>query len=170
MSGTPRRSRCLRTLGLVERRIAGFERDDAGDWTAVLDCHHRQHVRHRPPLWPAPWIDDDDARRQRVGAPLACPLCDRTELPADLVVVRTTATWDEHSVPAALRRAHRVASGTWGRLRVDQGRLRFVAQTAPVTDVIVDARQPQAIPPDVEHFVEPQGPVRFAVEFLVPQH
>ena len=72
-------------------------------------------------------------------------------------------------MPTALRRAHRVASGTWGRLRVDQGRLRFVAQTTPVTDVIVDAGRPQAIPPDVEHFVEPQGPVRFAVEFLVPQ-
>ncbi len=72
-------------------------------------------------------------------------------------------------MPTALRRAHRVASGTWGRLRVDRGRLRFVAQTHPVTDVIVDESQPQAIPPDVEHFVEPRGPVRFAVEFLVPQ-
>ena len=153
----------------MERRITGFERDDAGDWVALLDCHHRQHVRHRPPLWPAPWVNDDVARQQQVGAPLACPLCDRTEIPADLVVVRTTATWDEDSMPNALRRTHRVASGTWGRLRVDRGRVRFVAQTTPVTDVIVDVNQPQGIPPDVEHFVEPQGPVRFTVEFLVPQ-
>jgi tellurite resistance-related uncharacterized protein len=153
----------------VKRRITGFERDDVGDWIALLDCHHRQHVRHRPPLWPAAWILDDDARQQRVGSALDCPLCDRTEIPADLVVVRTTATWDEHSMPEALRRAHRVASGTWGRLRVDGGDLRFVARTTPVTDVVVEAGEWQGIPPDVEHFVEPRGSVRFAIEFLGPQ-
>jgi tellurite resistance-related uncharacterized protein len=153
----------------VQRRITGFERDDVGDWVALLDCHHRQHVRHRPPLWPATWVEDDATREQHVGSPLDCPLCDRTEIPSELVVVRTTTTWDEHTMPSALRRAHRVASGTWGRVRVDEGRLRFVAQTTPLTDVIVDAGRPQGIPPDVEHFVEPQGPVRFAVYFLVPQ-
>ncbi len=36
----------------VERRITGFAQDDVGDWVALLDCHHRQHVRHHPPLWP----------------------------------------------------------------------------------------------------------------------
>ena len=71
-------------------------------------------------------------------------------------------------MPNTLRRTHRVASGMSGRLRVDRGRLRFVAQTTPVTDVIVDVSHPQGIPPDVDHFVEPQGPVRFTVEFLVP--
>jgi tellurite methyltransferase len=151
----------------VERRIVGFERDVNGDWVALLDCLHRQHVRHRPPLWPVPWVDDEVARLEHVGAPLDCPLCDRTEIPAELEVVRTTATWDEHSMPNGLRRAHRVASGTWGRLRVEQGRLRFVAQTNPVTDVVVEVGGSQGIPPDVEHFVEPDGPVRFAVEFLV---
>jgi tellurite resistance-related uncharacterized protein len=153
----------------VERRIAGFERDGVGDWIAVLDCHHRQHVRDRPPLWPAAWVFDDVARLQRVGTVLACPLCDRTEVPAGLVVVRTTPQWDEHSMPNALRRAHRVASGVWGRLRVGHGRLRFVAQTTPVVDVVVDMSHPQGIPPDVEHFIEPQGPVHFSIEFLAPQ-
>lgn len=156
------------TLALVERRITGFERDGVGDWVAVLDCHHRQHVRDRPPLWPAAWVLDDVAREQRVGSAWACPLCDRTEVPADLVVVRRTPQWDEHSMPIALRRAHRVASGLWACLRVDQGRLRFVAQTTPVVDVVVDMHHPQGIPPDVEHFIEPQGPARFAIEFLAP--
>ena len=153
----------------MERRIVGFECDAAGDWVAQLDCLHRQHVRNRPPLWSLPWVDDDVAREQHVGAPLACALCDRTEIPADLEIVRTTAVWDEHSMPNALRRAHRVAGGTWGRLRVDRGRLHFVARTNPVTDVVIEAGRLQAIPPDVEHFVEPDGPVRFAVEFLTRQ-
>jgi tellurite methyltransferase len=162
VSGTP-------YARVVERRIVGFERDDADDWVALLDCLHRRHVRHRPPLWPAPWVDDDVARQQQIGAPVACPLCDRTEVPADMEVVRTTVTWDEHSMPNALRRPHRVASGTWGRLRVDEGRLRFVAQTTPVTDVLVEVGRTQGIPPDVEHFVETDGPVRFAVDFLTRQ-
>ena len=46
----------------------------------------------------------------------------------------------------------------------ERGALRFVAQTEPVTDVVVDGIQP--IPPDVEHHVSPLGHVRFAIEFL----
>jgi tellurite resistance-related uncharacterized protein len=153
----------------VQRRIVAFERDDLGDWVALLDCHHRQHVRDRPPLWPAAWVLDDATREERVGSALDCPLCDRTEVPADLVVVRTTPLWDEHSMPQALRRSHRVASGVWGRLLVEQGRLRFVARTTPVVDVVVDHGHAQGIPPDVEHFIEPQGSARFSVEFLAPQ-
>jgi len=151
----------------VQRRIIAFEIDEVGDWAARLDCHHRQHIRHRPPFRVAPWINDQNERARRLGTTLPCPLCDRCELPADLVVRRTTAVWDEHTMPAALRRAHRVASGTWGRIRVADGSLRFVAQTDPVTDVVVEAEQ--AIPPDVEHHVEPIGPTRFSVDFLGPE-
>jgi tellurite resistance-related uncharacterized protein len=71
--------------------------------------------------------------------------------------------------PDALRRAHRVATGTWARLCVAQGAIRFVAQTDPVTDVIVDARRPQGIPPDVEHYIETDAATRFAIEFLGPK-
>jgi tellurite methyltransferase len=153
----------------VERRIVGFMQDDTGDWVAQLECFHRQHVRHNPPFRPAPWVLDDLARSQRIGTLLDCPLCDRAELPDDLVVVRTTDRWNERTMPAGLRRGHRVASGMWGRLRVVEGELRFVAQTQPVIDVIIVADAPQAIPPVVVHEVEPKGPVRFFVEFLRPR-
>jgi tellurite resistance-related uncharacterized protein len=152
----------------VERRIVGFVMDPAGAWVAQLDCFHCQHVRHAPPFRSAPWVMDDVARAARVGAPLNCPLCDRAELPDGLEVVRTTNTWDEATMPAGLRRAHRVAVGTWGRLRVDAGELRFRARTEPPLDVVVDARAAQPIPPGVEHEVEPCGPVQFFVEFLRP--
>lgn len=33
----------------IGRRIVGFDRDEEGDWVALLECGHRQHVRHRPP-------------------------------------------------------------------------------------------------------------------------
>ena len=150
----------------MERRITGFSQDDAGDWVAHLSCLHRQHVRHNPPFRVAPWVLDDAGRAGRIGSPIDCPLCDRAELPDGLAVVRTTATWDESSMPAALRRAHRVAAGVWGRLHVDEGRLRFRAATDPPLDVVIEAAGEQPIPPETDHDVEPDGHARFFVEFL----
>ncbi len=133
---------------------------------AELACLHNQHVRHKPPFRLAPWVLDDAGRAARIGASLDCPLCDRAELPDGLELKRTTSVWDENTMPAALRRAHRVASGTWGRLCVEDGNLGFQAATEPPLEVVVGPGEAQPIPPDVEHHVEPQGAVRFFVEFL----
>lgn len=152
----------------VRRRIVGFEADDVGDQAVVLDCHHRQHVRHQPPFRLAPWVGDPAERARRIGTDWPCPLCDRGEIPDELVVLRTTTTWDERTLPDALRRSHRVASGRWGRLRVLSGSVRFVAATEPPTDVVVDAPGTQGIPPDVEHHIEPCGAVEVVIDFLGP--
>jgi tellurite resistance-related uncharacterized protein len=69
-------------------------------------------------------------------------------------------------MPAGLRRTHRIATGTWGRIVVHDGRLRFVAATSPAIDVELETGAAQAIPPGVDHEVEPLGTVRFTVEFL----
>ena len=152
----------------MERTITGFSQDEAGAWVAHLSCLHGQHVRHSPPFRLAPWVLDDAQREGRIGAALDCPLCDRAELPGGLEVVRATPVWDESSMPAALRRAHRLAAGVWGRLQVQEGRIRFRAATRPPLDVTVDAGASQPIPPEVDHDVEPLGRVRFLVEFLGP--
>lgn len=102
----------------------------------------------------------------RIGSPLECPLCDRAELPEGLHPVRSSPEWDEDSIPAGLLRAHRVASGTWGRIAVRDGHLRFTASTEPTLRVTVGPGGFQAIPPDVDHSVEPLGPVRFSVDFM----
>lgn len=156
----------MRTVWIVDRQIKGFVNDDKGEWVAVLDCHHRQHVRHQPPFRPNAWVLVDSDRNQRIGSRLDCPLCDRCELPDGLELLRTTPTWDETSMPDGLRRNHRVASATWGLLRVEAGSLRFVANTEPATEVEIVEGKSQPIPPDVEHHVEVVGPVRFAVDFL----
>jgi hypothetical protein len=65
----------------LERSILGFHRDTEGDWVAELDCGHAQHVRHRPPFQVRPWVLDEAGRAARLGAPLDCPLCDRSEPP-----------------------------------------------------------------------------------------
>lgn len=77
-----------------------------------------------------------------------------------------TDTWDERTMPSGLRRFHRIAADTWGRVRVEEGTLRFRAQTPTPVDLILGAGAAQAIPPGVDHDVEPMGAVRFCVEFL----
>lgn len=88
-----------------------------------------------------------------------------SELPAGLTLQRTTPTFDEQSTPAGLRKAHRVADGVWGRLRVERGSLGFVFEDRPDEVRTVSAGASQVIPPSRAHHVVIVGPVRFAVEF-----
>lgn len=150
----------------MERAITGFHPDEVGDWVAELECGHNQHVRHRPPFLERAWVTTDDGRATRIGATLECPLCDRAELPDALRLVRSTPAFDAETMPAGLRRDHRVAAGTWGRIVVDDGRLSFTARTSPPIEALLDKGSVQAIPPEVVHAVEPQGDVRFRIEFL----
>ena len=60
----------------MKRVIVGFDRDDVGDWVALLACGHRQHVRHRPPWQERPWVLTPAGRQSRLGVPLNCALCD----------------------------------------------------------------------------------------------
>jgi tellurite resistance-related uncharacterized protein len=69
-------------------------------------------------------------------------------------------------MPACLLHGHRVASGTWGRIVVHDGQLRFAASTKPALNVELRRDSTQAIPPDVDHQVRPLGPVRFSIDFL----
>jgi tellurite resistance-related uncharacterized protein len=150
----------------MRRAITGFHLDAEGEWVAELSCGHNQHVRHRPPFQVRTWVTTAEGREGRLGSPLDCPLCDRCELPDALRQVRTSPVWDEDSLPAGLRRAHRVAAGTWGRIVVEEGSLSFAAATTPPVEVMVGAGETQAIPPEVEHAVEPAAHVSFRIEFL----
>ena len=148
----------------MRRTIEGFHRDDEGDWVAELDCLHGQHVRHKPPLWPRPWVETDAGRADHVGSTLDCPLCDRFELPEGLVLARTAGPFDEGSLPAGLRRDHLVADHTWGRLRVIDGEVAFrIAER----ELQLDAGAEQPIPPGVPHHVSAERRFRLAVDFLV---
>ena len=150
----------------MERAIVGFHADPDGEWVAELSCGHDQHVRHRPPFQDRGWVVDKAGRDGRIGGPLDCPLCERTELPRALRFVRSSPDWDEVSLPPGLLRSHRTAEGTWGRITVTEGQLRFRAATTPSRDVVLVASGVQAIPPGVVHEVQPLGTVRFTIDFF----
>lgn len=150
----------------VERAITGFHPDGEGEWVAELACGHDQHVRHRPPFPVRAWVEAEGTRTERIGSTLACPLCERAEMPDGLRSVRTGPEWTDANVPGALLGAHRVGPGTWGRLRVLEGTLRFVLLTEPAYDVVLHPGTEAALPPEIPHYVTPLGPVRFAIDFL----
>lgn len=148
------------------RTIDGFHLDDAGDWVAELSCLHGQHVRHRPPFWDRAWVETEEGRVGRVGSEIECPLCDRAELPDGLELVRIAGPFDEATLPAGLRRDHRVGERTWGLLRILGGSIGFAMATNPPVTADLRVGDTQAIPPGVTHAVHPRGPTLLQVDFL----
>jgi hypothetical protein len=60
----------------MRRKITGFDKDDENHWRAILDCGHRQHVRHDPPLTTRTWVLTEEGRAERLGFELDCKRCD----------------------------------------------------------------------------------------------
>jgi tellurite resistance-related uncharacterized protein len=77
---------------------------------------------------------------------------------------KSTPVFDEESLPAGLRREHRTKAGSWGVIRVLEGRLRYHV-LEPTCEVILEPGRPGLILPEQPHLVEPLGPVRMQVEF-----
>jgi hypothetical protein len=63
----------------VRRAIVGFEQDEVGDWVALRECGHRQHVRHRPPWQERAWVESAEGRQGRLGSPLECADCEQLD-------------------------------------------------------------------------------------------
>jgi tellurite resistance-related uncharacterized protein len=77
---------------------------------------------------------------------------------------KSTAVFDETTLPAGLRREHRTKAGSWGVIRVLEGRLRYQVLD-PSSEVILEPGRPGLILPEQPHLVEPLGPIRMQVEF-----
>jgi tellurite resistance-related uncharacterized protein len=150
----------------MDREIAAFHLDEAGDWVAELSYGHNQHVRHRPPFQQRGWVVDDHARAARVGTALQCPLCDRAELPTSVRRRRTTPRWTGATVPAALRRRHRLSANTWGRLDVHGGSVLFHMDADPSWERTLRVGDGQVIPPEVDHWIVPGPNTELSITFF----
>ena len=84
--------------------------------------------------------------------------------PTGPLFYKSTAVFDEHSLPAGLRRNHRTKAGTWGIIRVLSGQVRYVILN-PLSETMLDPDHPGRVLPEQLHFVEPIGAVRMQIEF-----
>ncbi|WP_437652424.1 DUF3565 domain-containing protein [Sorangium sp. So ce1182] len=147
------------------RPITGYHQDDASDWVAELSCGHGQHVRHQPPFLTRPWVITPEGRASMLGTELDCVRCDRLELPDGLVAYKRTAEFDEGTIPGGLRRDHATKTGVWGVIHVVSGRLRYRIDGLGGRDFLLSQETQGIVVPEVLHHVDPEGPVRFFVEF-----
>ena len=76
---------------------------------------------------------------------------------------RTTAIFDQDTLPAALRREHRTKLGAWGIIRVLEGEVRLLFPDGRAD--LLDKERPGLIRPEETHWVEPVGAMRMQVEF-----
>ena len=63
----------------MKQKITGFHLDEENDWMAELECHHGQHVRHKPPFMNRPWVISEAGRETKIGNVLECLKCDQGE-------------------------------------------------------------------------------------------
>jgi tellurite resistance-related uncharacterized protein len=149
----------------MKRAIVGFSQDDQGDWVAQLACGHTQHVRHAPPWQSRPWVQTEQGRNEYLGTELLCVDCGMPALPAHVARYKETPEFDEQTVPAGLLHRHTLKPGVWGRIVVSEGWLLYVIEREPSETFVLRAVVPGIVEPEVPHHVEPQGKVRFRVEF-----
>ncbi len=76
-----------------------------------------------------------------------------------------TPEFSDGSIPASLLRAHRTKAGTWARIVVLEGRLRYRILEPEFEEIELSPERPGVVEPEVAHEVEAAGPVRFRVEF-----
>lgn len=103
-----------------------------------------------------------------MGETIECLRCAQRLLPDGATSYRSTATFDEHSVPKGLRNDHTTKDGVWGRLVVEEGVVEIVFAPPLSSTAVGRPGTPIMIPPQLSHHVRLCGPVRFVVEFLRP--
>ena len=107
----------------------------------------------------------DVGREAMLGTELDCVRCDRMEWPEGLAAYRRTPEFDEMTIPAGLQSEHATKRGVWARIHVVSGALRYRVGAPVRRSFRIKPSSIAVIVPEVRHRVEPEGPVRFFIEF-----
>ena len=87
-------------------------------------------------------------------------------LPTGVKYYKSTPTFTQQSVPAALLSEHSTKAGVWGMLNVESGALRYVITDAGnESEQWLEAGDIAVIVAEQTHYVEPLGDVAFHVAF-----
>lgn len=87
------------------------------------------------------------------------------QLPLNAIAYKKTPQFNQSTIPPALLQQHSTKVGSWGKIRVLSGQLRYQILTAPSEEQLLTPDLPGIIPPQVPHHVEPVGDVEFFIEF-----
>ncbi|HLZ64673.1 MAG TPA: DUF1971 domain-containing protein [Aliidongia sp.] len=85
-------------------------------------------------------------------------------VPCGFVAYKRTPIFDQDTTPPGLLRRHSTKANVWGIINVLEGRLTY-RTLEPLAEVTLDADRQGIIQAEQPHEVEPQGAVRFFIEF-----
>jgi tellurite resistance-related uncharacterized protein len=88
------------------------------------------------------------------------------ELPANVTSYNKTPEFTRATVPKGLLRRHLTREGTWGKIIILEGRLRYRILRPELEEIELSPERYGVVEPTVPHEVEPIGHVRFYVEFF----
>lgn len=88
------------------------------------------------------------------------------ELPESVSSYSKSPEFTEETVPAALLKAHQTKGGTWGKINVSEGRLIYRILEPEVEEILLSSEVYGVVEPTILHEVEPDGKVRFHIEFF----
>ena len=88
------------------------------------------------------------------------------ELPANVTSYNKTPEFTRATVPKGLLRRHLTRQGTWGKIIILEGRLRYRILEPELEEIELSPERYGVVEPAVPHEVEPIGHVRFYVEFF----
>ncbi len=88
------------------------------------------------------------------------------ELPADVVAYKRTKSFNQNSVPDALKNDHTTKAGVWGKLHIESGKLIYVVtEPGEEESTELDSSRVGIIVPEQKHHVRIDEDVEFYVEF-----
>lgn len=154
--------------GMIERRIVDIEEESPGAAVASLDCGHRRHILHRPPLASNAWVLDPEQRKARIGQPIECGRCEALERPAGAVCYRQTPVFEAATIPAGLLQQHTLKAGVWAEIVVLSGRLRYRIHAPLDRELILEPGVVGVVPPEIPHEIAALGDVRVRIDFYRP--
>jgi truncated hemoglobin YjbI/tellurite resistance-related uncharacterized protein len=123
-------------------------------------------------LLPLSIASEMQARARRIASRFSLIICGK-DIPGDAriapptaatVPYRTSALFDEITLPRALLADHALKSGTWAVVRVEQGSVGY-RQKGDKDPTTLGPGNPGIIPPEIPHSLELVGPVQLRVEF-----
>ena len=88
------------------------------------------------------------------------------EIPASATSYKKTPEFTEETVPAGLLKAHQTKEGIWAKINITEGKLRYRILEPEYEEVLLSTKRVGVVEPTILHDVEPEGKVRFHLEFF----
>ena len=85
--------------------------------------------------------------------------------PEGVAAYARTATFSARTIPEKLLKSHRTKAGTWAKIVILEGRLRYRILEPEMCELDLSPDRHGVVEPQVPHEVEAVGDVRFYVEF-----